>query len=209
MDDHGLSDRGGSMIDLDRPALRLVFQLAWPVWIYQLLGLAVAFCDRLLAGRYLHLPGEQQLAAQAAQTTATYLGWALTNYSILVSAGSTALVSRFTGAKDQDSASRAANQSIFLAVVLGLLGSAGGLLLLPGALDLMQMHGDALEYARQFMQPLLGLMVFQVIEAAGIACLVGVGDTRPWRSCHPAGAPSRSRGARGRICAARCSSHPD
>jgi putative MATE family efflux protein len=179
VDDHGLKEgREGPVIDLDRPAWRLVFQLAWPVWLYQLLGLAVSFCDRLLAGRYLDLPGEQQLAAQAAQTTATYLGWALTNYSILISAGSTALVARFTGAKDQASASRTANQSIFLAVVLGLAGGAGGLLVLPGALELMQMHGDAREYARQFMQPLLGLMVFQVIEAAGIACLVGVGDTR-------------------------------
>jgi putative MATE family efflux protein len=179
VDDHGLTERRqGPVIDLDRPALRLVFQLAWPVWIYQLLGLAVNFCDRLLAGRYLNLPGERQLAAQAAQTTATYLAWMLTNYTVLVSVGSTALVARFCGAKDQDAAVRATNQSILLAVVLGLAGSVAGLLVMPYLLDWMQMQGDSREYARQFMQPLILLLVFQTVESAGIACLVGAGDTR-------------------------------
>jgi putative MATE family efflux protein len=179
VDDHGLTDRRrGPMLDLERPALRLVFQLAWPVWIYQLLGLAVNFCDRLLAGRYLNLPAEQQLAAQAAQTTATYLAWVLTTYSLLVSVGSTALVARFSGAQDQAAAVRATNQSILLAIVLGIGGGVVGLAVLPGLLAWMQMQGDAGEYARQFMQPLIALLVFQVVEAAGVACLVGAGDTR-------------------------------
>jgi putative MATE family efflux protein len=180
VDDHGLTaePRRGPGLDLEKPALRLVFQLAWPVWIYQLLGLAVEFCDRLLAGRYLELPAEEQLSAQAAQTTATYLAWMLTTYSVLVSVGSTALVARFTGARDHAAAVRATNQSILLAVLLGVAGSVIGLSVLPGLLDWMQMHGDSREYARQFMQPLISLLAFQVVEAAGIACLVGAGDTR-------------------------------
>jgi putative MATE family efflux protein len=179
VDDHRLTDtRGEPLIDLKRPALQLVFQLAWPVWIYQLLNLAVEFCDRLLAGRYLHLPEEKQLAAQAAQTTATYLAWMLTNYSVLVQVGSTALVARFCGARDFAAANRAANQSILLAAVLGAIGSVSGLAILPGLLEWMQMHGESGEYARQFMQPLMALLTFQVIEAAGIACFVGAGDTR-------------------------------
>jgi putative MATE family efflux protein len=179
VDDHGLTKpRGKPLLDLERPALRLVFQLAWPVWIYQLLNLAVEFCDRLLAGRYLDLPEERQLAAQAAQTTATYLAWMLTNYSVLVQVGSTALVARFCGARVQSSAIRATNQSILLAAVLGVTGSVIGMLVLPGLLEWMQMRGEAGDYARQFMQPLIVLLTFQVIEAAGIACLIGSGDTR-------------------------------
>jgi putative MATE family efflux protein len=42
----------------------------------------------------------------------------------------------------------------------------------------MQMDAESGEYARQFMQPLIALLTFQVIEAAGIACLIGAGDTR-------------------------------
>jgi putative MATE family efflux protein len=176
VDDHGLT--AGRRLDLERPAWRLVLQLAWPVWIYQLLGLAVEFCDRLLAGRYLHLPEERQLAAQAAQTTATYLAWMLTNYSVLVQVGSTALVARFCGARDYSAANRATNQAMLLAAVLGVIGSVTGLLILPSLLDWMHMHGESGEYARQFMQPLIAMLTFQVIEAAGIACLIGSGDTR-------------------------------
>jgi putative MATE family efflux protein len=176
MGDNRLKD--GHLLDLERPALRLVLQLAWPIWIYQLLGLAVNFCDRLLAGRYLNLPADQQLAAQAAQTTANYLAWVLTSYTVLVSVGSIALVARFSGAGDQSSAVRATNQSILLAIALGILGGTVGLFILPGLLEWMQMRGIAGEYARQFMRPLLVLLVFQMIEAAGVACLDGAGDTR-------------------------------
>jgi putative MATE family efflux protein len=180
VDDHGVTTkrRPERLLDLERPALRLVFQLAWPVWIYQLLGLAVEFCDRLLAGRYLELPADEQLAAQAAQTTATYLAWMLSNYSVLVSVGSTALVARFCGAQDRTAAVRATNQSILLAVVLGVIGGVVGMAVMPGLLDWMHMYGPSREYARQFMQPLIVMLVFQVVEAAGIACLVGAGDTR-------------------------------
>jgi putative MATE family efflux protein len=179
MGDHGLSDgRQGRLLDLERPALRLVFQLAWPIWIYQLLGLAVNFCDRLLAGRFLNLPAEQQLAAQAAQTTANYLAWVLTSYTVLVSVGSIALVARFSGAGDRSSAVRATNQAILLAILLGIAGGALGLVMLPSLLEWMHMTGTAGEYARQFMRPLLVLLAFQMVEAAGIACLDGAGDTR-------------------------------
>jgi putative MATE family efflux protein len=140
--------------------------------------LAVNFCDRLLAGRYLNLPADQQLAAHAAQTTANYLAWVLTSYTVLVSVGSIALVARFSGAGDQSSAVRATNQSILLAIALGILGGTVGLFILPSLLEWMQMRGIAGEYARQFMRPLLVLLVFQMIEAAGVACLDGAGDTR-------------------------------
>ena len=33
------------------------------------------------------------------------------------------------------------------------------------------------DFAEVYLQPLFALLVFQVIEAAGIACLVGAGDT--------------------------------
>jgi Na+-driven multidrug efflux pump len=38
--------------------------------------------------------------------------------------------------------------------------------------------GDAAGFAVAFLRPLLALLVFQVVEAAGIACLIGAGDTR-------------------------------
>lgn len=120
----------------------------------------------------------RQVSYQSAQTTANYLAWFLTSYIVLVSVGSTALVARFTGAGDRAAAVHVTNQSIVLAVVLGLGGTAVALPTLEGMIDLLQLRGDAATLAVSYLRPLLVLLVFQVIESAGIACLVGAGDTR-------------------------------
>jgi putative MATE family efflux protein len=120
----------------------------------------------------------RQVSYQAAQTTANYLAWFISSYIVLVSVGSTALVARFTGAGDRRSAVHVTNQSILLAAVLGLAGTALGLSTLEGLVALLQLRGDAAAFAVGYLRPLLALLVFQVIESAGIACLVGAGDTR-------------------------------
>jgi putative MATE family efflux protein len=170
--------RGPVLLDVSRPTWRLVLGLAWPTLLQQLLILTVSLSDRLLAGRYQTLDQEDQLATQAAQTTANYLAWFISSYTVLVSVGSTALVARFVGAGDHRRAVHVTNQSLLLAVVLGLLGSATGLAGLTGLVQLLQLHGPAAGFAADYLRPLFLLLAFQVVESAGIACLVGAGDTR-------------------------------
>jgi putative MATE family efflux protein len=121
----------------------------------------------------------RQVAFQAAQTTANYLAWFISSFSVLVSVGSTALVARFTGAGDRAMAVRVTHQSLFLALVLGgvvsVLALGGGL---PWLVQILELRGEAAEFAIDYLQPLFALLVFQVVEIAGIACLVGAGDTR-------------------------------
>ena len=121
----------------------------------------------------------RQASFQAAQTTAHYLAWFITCYNVLVSVGSTALVARFTGAGDHASAVAVTHQSLLLAIFLGLAASLWGL---TGGVERMvsvlQLRGEAAQNASAFLQPLFALIVFQVIQSAGIACLVGAGDTR-------------------------------
>lgn len=120
----------------------------------------------------------RHVAYQAAQTTANYLYWFVSSYTFLVSIGSTALVARFVGAGDRRLAIHVTNQSLLLAAGLGFLGSAVGLLGLNRLIELLGLRGAAAQFAIEYLQPLLLLLVFQVIEAAGVACLVGAGDTR-------------------------------
>jgi putative MATE family efflux protein len=120
----------------------------------------------------------RHIAYQSAQTTANYLAWFLSSYCVLVTVGSTALVARFIGAGDREMAVRTTNQSMVLAVILGLVGTVAGLVGLEGLLNLLQMRGIAATVAADYLRPLLILLVFQVIELAGIACLAGAGDTR-------------------------------
>jgi putative MATE family efflux protein len=143
------------------------------------LVLAVTLSDSFLAGNFRPPNPEQHVSYQAAQTTANYLSWFISSYTIIVSVGSTALVARFVGAADHAGAVRVTNQSILLAVALGFLGplmvGLGGL---PPLLASLQLRGDTAEFAAEYLRPLFALLLFQVIEAAGIACLVGAGDTR-------------------------------
>jgi putative MATE family efflux protein len=155
-----------------------VLTLAWPVFVQQLLVLTVTISDRLLAGRFQSLDDAHQAATQAAQTTAGYLAWFITSYIVLVSVGSTTLVAHCIGGGDRRGARLATNQSVLLGLVLGLGGSALGLLVLDSLLQLLNLHGPAAAFAADYLRPTFYLLPFQVVGAAGIACLVGAGDTR-------------------------------
>jgi putative MATE family efflux protein len=147
------------------------------VLVQQLLILSVSVSDRYLSGHLRADDSEELLAAQAAQTTAEYLAWFVSSYAVLVSAGSTALVARFVGAGDGAGATRATGQAILLGGCLGVAGTAVGLAGLPALLELLQLRGAAAALAGAYLRPVFTLLVFQLVEQAGIACLVGAGDT--------------------------------
>ena len=165
------------LLDLRRPTWLLVLMLAWPVLLQQLLVFAVNLFDGLMAGRFQNVGPAEQIATQAAQTTANYLAWFLSSCSILVSVGATALVARLLGAGDRRTAVHAANQSILLAVVMGVVGGAALLLGLPYMLEALQLRGDEAAYAAAFLRPMFVLLTLLVVESVGVACLVGAGDT--------------------------------
>lgn len=120
----------------------------------------------------------RQVAYQSAQTTAGYLQWFLSSYIVLVSVGGTALVARFVGGGDWERAIQATNQTILLAAILGIAATVFGLLFMPQLVWLLGLEGDAAEFAMVYLEPLFWLLTFQVIEVAGVACLIGAGDTR-------------------------------
>ncbi len=117
------------------------------------------------------------VAYQAAQTTAGYLQWFIGSFTVLVSAGSTALVARFVGGHDRAGASHATNQSLLLAALFGAAGSAAGLIWIRELVGLLQLRGDAADLAADYLRPLLWTLTLQMIEVVGIACLIGAGDT--------------------------------
>jgi MATE family, multidrug efflux pump len=161
-----------------RPAWKLVLGLAWPVLVQQFLILSVGLYDQFLAGNNAPADPNQHIGYQAAQTTANYIAWFLSSCTALVSVGGTALVARFVGAGDRDGAVRTTHQSILLAVVFGLGGTPLILAILPWGVHALGLHGDTAESAIRFLQPILALITCQLVSQAGIACLVGAGDTR-------------------------------
>lgn len=175
----GLSDRflAGRLQPLPRPQVHeaLGHQLLALGQVGQALHSTVGSVFLLEQARQT---AARQIAYQAAQTTANYLGWFINSYAVLVSVGSIALVARFIGAGDRRLAVRAANQSIVLAVGLGLLGSVVGWTVVEPAMHGLGLNGPAAGFAADYLRPLLLSLVFQIVQAAGIACLIGAGDTR-------------------------------
>jgi putative MATE family efflux protein len=177
MNPQAQDDSNGTPVStLPLPSWRLVIVLSLPVLAQQGLTFVVLLSDRYLAG---HLEVSDQAAVQAAQTTAHYLAWFITCYNVLVTVGSTALVARCIGAGDRRLAVEVTHQALLLAVFLGLLATAwaflGGVRWMVAVLKL---QGAAADHAAEYSLVLFGLLVFQTIEVAGIACLIGAGDTR-------------------------------
>src|SRR6516165_9541374 len=133
------------------PTWILVLMLAWPVLTYQLLNLIVGLSDQFLAGWFIP---SNQVAYQAAQTTGNYLAWFISSYTVLISVGSTALVSRFVGARDWPLAIHATNQSVVLGVTLGLIGSALGLVGVDQLVVWLQLQGETAGFAADYLRPL-------------------------------------------------------
>lgn len=163
---------------LSRPLWRQVLVLALPALAQQYLHLIVQLSDQFLAGRCPLPVGLDRERYLSALTTAGYLYWFVSSYTVVVSVGSTALVARFVGANDWAMAKHATGQSVLLAVVLGLIGTVAGLLGLPTLIEALRLQGDAARVCNDFLTPLAILLAFQVTESACAACLAGAGDTK-------------------------------
>jgi putative MATE family efflux protein len=174
----GPTETAADLVHDRRPPWRIVVRLAWPVLIQQFLIQSVSLYDQFLAGNNIPIDSSKHEAYQAAQTTANYIAWFLSSCTSLVAVGATALVARFVGAGKREAAVQATNQSILLAVLFGLIATPFVLAVVPGGIGLLGLTGDAAEAATHFLRPILTLLTCQLITQAGIACLVGAGDTR-------------------------------
>ncbi len=163
--------------DPSKSTLLKVFYLAWPALILQFLHLIINLWDRFIAGRFLLGDSSSHLSIQSAQTTGQYFSWLISSYSVLVTVGSTALIARFVGAGDFKSASKVVHQSLLLAFLFGLLASILAITFVPFILSLIGLQGIAAQEAYGFLFNIFILLPFQMIEAAGIACMVGAGNT--------------------------------
>jgi Na+-driven multidrug efflux pump len=154
-----------------------VLALALPNLAQQYLHLLVRLSDQTIAARF-PVPDPDRADYLSALTTAGYLYWCVSSYTVLVSVGATALVARLVGAGDWATARRATGQAVLLGLAFGLLGSLAGLLWLRPLITAIGPTGLAADHCVAFLTPLAALLAFQIVESACVACLVGAGDTR-------------------------------
>src|SRR5262245_39702383 len=132
---------------IDSPGtFRPMLWLTLPVLLEQVLHILVGFTDLWLTGNFL--PGEAYVAAM---TLMIYALWLVGNVFGFVALGSTALIARFVGARDQEMANRVMNQSIISGVVWALLLMAVTLPLAGLFTKVMGLTGTAAAAAERYL----------------------------------------------------------
>jgi putative MATE family efflux protein len=152
-----------------RPA---ILRLALPAVGTTLFQVLFNITDTFWVGRTL---GADALAAVS---LASYTVWVIVSIGELVGVGLTAVASRRHGERDPLSAAHATGTALVMAVALGLVIAAGGVLSLPAVFRLMGAHGQVAVLAREFLVvQLLGAVLiygYFVVTAA----FRSAGDTR-------------------------------
>jgi putative MATE family efflux protein len=131
----------------------------------------VSIINTILVG---HL-GSADLAAVSLATQWTFM--AMTLFTSIAT-GSTALVARVVGADDWDTANRTVQQSLLLAVAIGLIATALGLAFAEPAVLLMGADTETLRLGATYLRIAASAFTCQAIVFVGNACLRGAGDTR-------------------------------
>ncbi len=157
------------------PVRRTLFVLAIPVLGEQLLNTFVGLFDTYLAG---NLPTHVNVAATGAIGLAAYVDWLISMIVMLVGTGTTALVTRHEGAGNHQEANRFANQSLTLAVLLGVAAFVSTYSLAPLIASYCRMSGPAYAITVTYLR--LGAVghVFLSVLLVANAGLRGMGNMR-------------------------------
>lgn len=165
---------GGRLAGMSLP--RQVFVLAlWPL-LEQVLAFFVGLTDLLIAGRMAE--GVERVAILDAMGLGGYVAWFFNILQGAVATGVMALVSRATGARDQDLANRALGQGLWLGIAAGF----GSFFLLQAGITFLihwiGLSPAAAVKAEEFLRVLAFSGPFSGALFAVNAALRGAGDTR-------------------------------
>ncbi|MBA3530294.1 MAG: MATE family efflux transporter [Ardenticatenales bacterium] len=167
----------------DSWALRkMVFFLALPAVGEQVLNTLVGLTDQFLVG---HLDpavaaqlGYDRSMALASVGLANLIAWITMTLFMAVAAGATAIVARRIGEGETEQANMALRQALLIALVVGAIGSAFGMLLSEPILLALGAEAQVAAIGASYLRILSLSFIPTALTFAGTAALRGAGDTR-------------------------------
>lgn len=156
---------------LDRKMLSVIFALAWPTMLEELMQTAVQYIDTAMVGAL----GTQATAAVGATST---VSWLVGSTVSAVGVGFLAFISQSYGAGDRDKAQRAAAQAMTVTVLIGLLFTAVTTSLSGNITAWMQVEESIRPMASRYFRILYSPMLFRAASIIFATVLRSVGDTR-------------------------------
>jgi putative MATE family efflux protein len=145
--------------------------LAWPLFIETALIMLIGSVDTIMIARFSN-------DASGAVGVGNQVIGLINLVFMIVSVGTSILVSQFIGAKLQTKVSQVTILSLLLNVILGILGMAVILLFNEMLLKLLQLDSDLLEYGKTYVR-IVGLAsIFQAITFSAGAIIRSYGFTK-------------------------------
>ena len=153
---------------LNKAMLAVIFALAWPTMLEQLMQTAVQYIDTAMVGSL----GTQATAAVGATST---VGWLIGSTISATSVGFLSFIARACGANDREAARRSVSQAVLATLVLGVIFTIIPLVLSGLVPVWMQVDASIQDLASQYffilylpMLPRTASIIFgTVLRAAG------------------------------------------
>ncbi len=149
----------------------VIFTLAWPTMLEQIMGTAVQYIDTAMVGSL----GTSATAAVGSTTT---VNWLMGSTVSAFGVGFLAYISQANGAGDRDRARRASAQSVFTVLTVGILFTALALSLSRVIPVWMQVDEKILDLASTYFFIIYTPMIFRVSTNIFGTVLRAAGDTR-------------------------------
>ena len=151
--------------------LPVIFSLAWPTMLEQLMQTAVQYVDTAMVGRL----GTQATAAVGSTTT---VNWLVNSTISAVSIGFLAYISQAVGAGEVDKAKRASAQATLATLVLGIFFTILTVSLSPMVPVWMRVDDAISKTAAQYFLILYAPMLFRTATIIFGTVLRSVGDSK-------------------------------
>ena len=149
----------------------VIFALAWPTMLEQLLQTAVQYADTLMVGSL-------GTAATATVGSTTTVNWLVGSTVYSLGVGFLAYIAQAMGAGEREKAAHASAQAVLCTLVVGAVSTAVTLGLSPFVPRWMNADPDVCEMASHYFFILYAPMLFRTASMIFGTCLRAAGDTK-------------------------------
>jgi putative MATE family efflux protein len=159
-------------IDLTKgPILKTLVRLAVPVTVSMVMFTVYLMVDLYFVGRL----GPEAVAALSISGNAFFIHL---GFSAILGTGGMALIAQAFGRRDYDYAARVFKQCILLALIVGVVEAAVGLMIAPTYIKYFGGKGQSLEWGIQYFQIFVISFLFMILIYTIGNCYRGMGDTK-------------------------------
>ncbi|MCP4630333.1 MAG: MATE family efflux transporter [bacterium] len=164
--------KNSSRIDLTKgPIFKTLIRLAVPVTISMVMFTVYLMVDLYFVGRL----GPEAVAALSISGNAFFIHL---GFSTILGTGGMALIAQAFGRKEYDYAATVFKQSILLALIVGVIEAATGLMIAPAYIKYFGGSGKSLEWGIQYFQIFVISFLFMILLYTIGNCYRGMGNTK-------------------------------